>query len=244
MATGIVNPYAVAAGGFFDEVEADSPLVWYKMDETSGTVMVDSGSVGNDGSYGTTYSPGLGQRSVFGYTVPRFNNADVAMYDDSAALGTNHPGSSGVATWEFLVNFESVNKNDYILASPSNSRACQLRLLKGYQGNLKATIMAWNGDTVMEASSSTFITLINTDYHIVVTYARATPRCEIWLNGVSVAVDTTATTSLYTSISTDTNYVGAAGNSGITGITGGLGSVAMYPSALSDARIADHYAAL
>lgn len=66
----IINPYAfgVAAATFASEIAADSPYLWWRLGEASGTAAADSSGNGNTGAYsgtaGTSYD--LGEPSLVG----------------------------------------------------------------------------------------------------------------------------------------------------------------------------------
>ena len=241
----IANVRAALSAGpklhpFTAEQLSDSPLCLYLMDETSGTAMSDSGSVGNAGSY-LGASPTLGARSIFGLTAPDFGT-EYATYPDSAALSAYHAGASGVGTWEFLVRFDAFTGTDAVLSTLDNK---QLKVTRNGNGSLVTRMYtAVGGVTIMSAASADDVILVDTDYHVVITYDRSSPRLEVWVNGVSVATDTTAASGEYTG-EADVDLVAGAYNSGLAGaIDGAICSVAQYPTALTNTQIADHYAAL
>jgi hypothetical protein len=81
-----------------EEVLLDSPLGLWMLDETSGTVATDQGSVGENGDYGTTYSPVLATRTVFGLTSPDFQTTDNCLVSANVGFDAGHIGASGTYT--------------------------------------------------------------------------------------------------------------------------------------------------
>jgi len=240
MAGAIVNPYAVTPGqlSYEDECKADSPLGLWMLDETSGTVAADQGSVGQDGDYGTTYTPTLNDQTIFGLVSPKWFNGDNVSVINDAGFNNDHTGLTGTATWEFLVNSDDITGFQwlYYWRGPVYIYFSGSGLVVAIKDTADAQVMTVTDSTTSFTS--------DTDYHIVVTYDRAAPNLEIWVNGVSTATSTTVDAGRVTvAASIELNF----GNSSDTGggwIQGGLCGVAFYSQVLSDARIADHYAAL
>lgn len=236
MAGAIVNPYAIAPSGptYEEEVLADTPLGLWMLDETSGTVATDQGSVGEDGDYGSTYSPVLGTRTVFGLTAPDFQTSAVVTVPHNAAMNLDHVGASGTFTVEFLFRLDvTAGAQAFFHNGPVECWQFAAELI----GNVKTS----GGATVMDLSIVSFAAA-DTDYHFVMTYNRSTPRLEAWLNGVSIGVDTTASGSS-SDDGTDTWFGAHTATAGLP-MNGAICGVAFYSQVLSDARIADHYATL
>jgi hypothetical protein len=244
MATGIVNPYAVAAGGlsYEDECLADSPVGLWMMNETSGTTIVNQGSSGTagNGSYGTTYPPVLAGKTLFGLTTPEFRTSSWDFVDMTYPVGfTPDAGLTGAATWEYLFRVDGPVGGWHFGIYPALNA---FMAIINATGQFSAQIIATSGAAVMYIYTASGAVVSGTEYHCVVTYDRAAPRLEIWLNGVSVASITTL------------NYAGSTGTAALTqavgnysrtpgapgGMDGSIGGYAMYAGGLSNARIADH----
>ena len=112
-------------------------------------------------------------------------------------------------------------------------------------GHIQIYILTSTGYSVTGTALGSGSIVAGTEYHFVMTYDRAAPRLEVWLNGVSAAVSTSfsagRTTGAGPLTQTIGNFVPGASTAGVTGSMGGY---AMYPGVLSNARIAAHYAAL
>lgn len=73
----LLNPYRFGSappppGGYFGEVMADSPIIYWRLDETSGTVMGDVSGNGNNGVYRAT---DVASESVAGLLTDDSNKA-------------------------------------------------------------------------------------------------------------------------------------------------------------------------
>jgi hypothetical protein len=250
MATGLVNPYAISGGlSYEEECLADNPVGLWMMNETSGTTIVNQGSSGTagNGSYGTTYSPVLAGDTLFGLTTPDFQNSQDFVEMTYPVGFTPDAGLTGAATWEYLFRIDGALGAYHfgILPAPYNV----LMAFSQANGNFSAQILSSGGTAVMYVYAGAAVLVSGTEYHCVVTYDRASPRLEVWLNGVSVASITTLNWAGSTGTAALTQPVGGysrtSGSTGIGSTLGGsLGGYAMYAGVLSNARIAAHYAAL
>jgi len=244
MAGAIVNPYAISAGtlSYEDECKADTPLGLWMLDETSGTVATNQGSASaSNASYGSTYSPVLGTRTIFGLTTPDFQGTDVVTLTDNAALGASHAGVTGTGTWEFLFRQDTTVAVAHLWQKFANGAPTDFWIADG--GLFIAGIRDSAGSSVTSIFAFSAITAADTDYHIVVTYDRANQTEELWINGVSTATDTTASGSTSTS-TVGMGFGGKDATSSGQGLNGSAGGYALYSQVLSDARIAAHYDAL
>ena len=251
MATGIVNPYSVAAAGglsYEGECLADNPVGLWMMDETSGTTVVNQGSSGTagNGSYPSLYSPSLAGDTLFGLTTPLFHaKTDQALVTYPAGY-TPDAGLTGAATWEVLFRLDAASFSSvtYLFSyGPAPYKPVYIYVLTN--GLMQIFILTSTGYSVTSTSLPSGSIVAGTEYHFVMTYDRAAQRVEVWLNGVSAAVSTAfpggRTTGAGPLTQTIGNFLPGASTGGVTGSMGGY---AMYPGVLSNARIAAHYAAL
>ena len=238
---------AGAAPSFNDLQVLSNPLGLWLMDETSGAEFVDSGSVGQNGDWSASYPPGLGTATVFGLPAAEFIRDGGGRFDYGTlpltGLTGSMAGASGVATWEWLYRQDNnAYAASYIWKHDTGTVAT---FYIQNTGQIVAKMYdATNAAYHMDATTGTGEIVVGTDYHIVATYDLSAPRFEIWVNGVSVSVATTATASHEVRTSTGQASMGATTASATNGQEGAMSSVALYPAVLSDATIADHYAAL
>ena len=172
---------------------------------------------------------------MFGLVAPDFLGQN-AEFSDSAALAAYHSGPSGVCTIEFLLRCDTITHADYMLTTDVDLQQFNIAVI-GPNGQTFAHVYTTGVSHIMNVTSQSLKVLDDTDYHFVLTYDRAAPRFELWLNGVSVAVDTTGQT-------TRKYEVGARSSGSTGGIDGAMCSLAIYPTVLTSTQIADHYAAL
>jgi len=85
-------------GSYEDEVDADAPLGWWKLDETSGTSAADSGAAGIAGTY--TNTPTLGATGpLSGITAVSFDDASTEDMTVGALTGSNVATKWSVEAW-------------------------------------------------------------------------------------------------------------------------------------------------
>ena len=221
------------------EVLADSPVHYWKLDETSGTTATDSGSTPSTGTYNGDLvlgEPGLvGER-----TCPKFDGVDDYVGLNS---GTNLLGSSQQITIELWFKTADVN-----VAVPT------ILFEVGGAGR-GAAIYVYNGQLYAGITSSStyqYVTAAvqsNTTYHVVLLVDGPASTIKLYLNA-SLAGTGSATapsdwggngsgiggpnyqirTHIGTAIGTDATY-----------FNGWIDEVALYTTLLSESRIAAHY---
>lgn len=203
-------------------VLADSPLVYWRFSETSGTTANDASGNGRSGTYAN--SPALGTASLIGDA------------DTSVDLNTNQYISIANAAWQTQSNYTA-------------EIVVQLDDISGYRslmGRHMAGTAAWevradNGTLSFRTYNGSWSILngpvltAGTTYHIAVTQSGATKK--IFLNGIveATASHTPQTTSAGL-------WVGATQNGPSGYVDGRLDEFAFYGTALSDDRVAAHMA--
>ena len=93
----VLNMLAIP-GGYESEVSSDSPLGWWKLDETSGTTATDSGSAGVNGTY--TNTPSLNQTGpLTGAKGVSFDDGSSEDMTVGALTGSNVATAWSVEAW-------------------------------------------------------------------------------------------------------------------------------------------------
>ena len=203
-------------------VLADSPLVYLRFSETSGTTANDSSGNTRTGTYAN--SPILGTASLIGDA------------DTSVDLSTNQYVSIANAAWQTQTNYTA-------------EIVVQLDDVSGYRslmGRHMAGTAAW--EVRVDSGTLSFRTyngswsILNgpvltagTTYHIAITQSGSTKK--LFLNGIAEA---TASHSPQTT--TAGLWIGATQNGPAGYVDGRVDEFAFYGTALSDARIAAHMA--
>lgn len=212
---------ATTATGYRATVLADTPAVYYRLGETSGTAAADASGNARTGTIAGTVT--------LGATGLLANDTDKALTltDGRVDIPTVVNPWAGDFTIEAWVKPSQASAYAAILSRESYG-ANGLRF--GQQGGRWAFWTTESGGNV-EIRGGTAVA--GTTYHVVVTRAGTTYR--LYVNGVQVATSTGTMVA-----PTGGGRFGAVGGAPFKGV---LDEAAVYASALSAARVAAHYAA-
>jgi hypothetical protein len=222
-----VAPYrfgaAPASNTYATEVLADSPLVYWRQGEASGTSMLDSSGNGRGGTYNN--SPTLGVAGLL------TSGSDTAVTYN----GTNQYGESGFSSWMNV----SVITLEAIIKTTATSGTVFGR--GGSNRNYRIGISG--GKAFIETNTGSFPILIGSTavndgnpHHIAGTWDGSTLR--IYVDGVA-----DGTLSAGGSLSAAGNVLRVAQRSGDSFFAGTVQECALYGTTLSSTRIAAHAAA-
>ena len=219
---------------YSDVVLADSPLLYYRLEETSGTTIADSGSLGVNG---TANGPTLGQSGI-----PGVVNGKAASFDgtnDRIEVATNN-GFYNDKSWtvEAWIKCGTSLANEYntIARRGSGGSYVLLRVRGSSTSNpnrVEAYVSTGSGSVTLITASNTVND--NNWHHVVMTADGSTIR--LYLDGSQKDSKTYPGGSV--SIGTS-QFIGTAENLS-EWFSGSLDEVAFYGSALSAQRITDHY---
>jgi microcystin-dependent protein len=222
-----VPPPAPAA--YAAEVLADAPLMYFRLGESSGTVMTDSSGNNRNG----TYSGGV-TLGTPGALLRDSNTA--ATFNGTTGLGTVADTTDLTAvTFEAWIK-PSSGTTGVICGRESAVSANRI----GYiwmNGSKPEVVIFKNGSTVGSVLSPTSIN-DGQWHHVVGTYDGTTIR--LYVDGVQVGTPSTVVSGALPTA--DTNFV-IGGRNGAGEFNGPIDEVAYYTTALSAARVAAHYAA-
>lgn len=229
----ICAPYYVVASSssstsaYSDEVLADSPLLYYRFDETSGTTVTDSSGNSNDGTYYNSVT--LNEPSLLAS-----DNVSKAI---SLTAGTDYIGfPTGLVTGQTSWTIELWAN------APNKASGEGFSVFMGTNTGSAAAFIDFKNNNITFGGYSNDLgyayTYNNTTVHVVYTYDGTTRRG--YINGVQVASDTPTLTlgSAYGIIGYHP-YYGPGSASG--DYVGTLDEVAIYNTALSATRIQAHY---
>lgn len=225
---------ATPAVSYASIVLADGAVGYWPLTDTTGTTAEDGTTNNRDGTYtgGYTLADGplvgsLGNVVALDGTDDYISIADADAWSSSA-------GGSGQITVEAWIRPSAVNRAATMIVA--KHQEWQLRIES--DGKVLWDVNSVGVQEVMAATSSGALTA-NTVYHVVGTYNRATPRLDLWIDGVSVASDTSVQAA---SSSNTTNALRIGGRSDNAGneFLGRIGHVAIYPTALTSTQIAAH----
>jgi hypothetical protein len=232
---------------YADEVTADAPVLWFRMQETSGTTAANAGSAGSGGD--GTYSGGCtlnqtgfvssGKSVLFGGSASagRITSAHTTTYTSACTLmAWINPNSTGQATSDLayiiskdLNNAAATSTFPISLVWRAATTKLEFRLSKGDD---------YNPDLILASGTLS----PGTSYLVHAVY-RSSGLCELYVNGVQVDSSTVAWSisdsgSVPWSIGCATPNVVPASD---IAFAGRIGEAAVFSTALSAARIARHY---
>ena len=208
------------------EVLADSPLAYWKLDDLTdasgnGRTLVQTGAV-------TFTQPGL---ITDGGNSAEFPGADGNRLDATYDAALDNYKSYTLEAW---VNLDSTYWQ-HLIDRDGAARVFQFRV---YQSRFEFIPFSTRGTPFIGTSNAVLST--GQTYHLVATHDQATNTAALYINGVLDKTFGTSGTQATGSVNTALGvYVG-----GYYGpLDGRMDAVAIYPSALSAARIAAHYTA-
>jgi len=220
-----------ASPSYKASVLADHPVAYWRLDEATGTVMADASGNGNDGTYAGAFTLGRpGALARDDDSAVGFDPAGAAMVSSSASFQVN------TVSIEIWINKRAdteygpyVTKN---FAPGDRGGTGWFQLLNNHHnGRLEFRVTEDNPTLV-----STKILGLNTWYYVVATYDGATAK--LFIDGKLDSSIAVAATPKQTA---DPLYLGRRADGLFNNAV--LDEIAIYPTALSSARIAAHWRA-
>jgi len=241
----LINPYrfgvSAPVGTYDAEVLADSPIAYWKLDETSGTTAADE-QAAHDGAYAGTYtlggtavvSDGGSSFDIAGsgrMVVPHhadFNMAATGVSDETIEMWVklDNPAASAIQFLADKTAGASAN-GQWDIAWDNRSGVQTLRCWAAGS----SYIVTWSGSAPQSALAA--------GGHLV--FVKRGTTLELWWDG---SLEASATYGAYTPSSSNTldptfgQYTGAG-----FGVTGLMDNIAFYKTALSSTRIGVHHTA-
>jgi hypothetical protein len=224
-ASSAVTPVAFSAA-----IAADSPVLYWRLGESSGTSAADSTANSNNG----TYSSGV----TLGVTGALAGDSDTAVALDGTtgnvqdASPSALPTTNTARTLEAWFNIGStVTTAQPILSYGSNSG------LEMFTVSVEGSkIELYDGTETISVTAGS--SLNDGGWHqLAVTYDGST-TVKIYLDGTQVGTDQATSAPLNTTLDSGGFQ---AGSDGSAFLDGKIDEVAVYASALSASKIADHY---
>lgn len=222
----LINPYRFGVPvSYSAEVLADSPLSYWRLDETSGNA-IDIGSLAVAGVVAGSPTRGVAGLVSDGTA---YTFAGTSGIETADTAGYPHASESNL-TLEMWAKWTegSTFMCGFTLRDASDATVIEFNRTAGKVG-------VWRGGSVIITSAASYND--GNRHHIVAKYT-ATVGAALFIDGVSVSVSGTRNGP------TGTLRALIAQNwGGIQRFSGTIDEVAIYGAALSDARIAAHYAA-
>jgi trimeric autotransporter adhesin len=222
-------------------VLADAPLSYWRLDEASGTSAADAGSAGNTGTY---------QGAVTLNQAPAFavGGASASFPGSSAAYVLGKAGALAGGLTDFSIElWFRTSGNAGILALYServSAVANDLVLLRldatTGGGQPRFLFRDDAGNLTQLAQSAVYAFRDDVWYHLVLT--KANRAAVLYLDGIAVATATLAGNDAYTNAGIEAR-IGGDKADGTIPFQGYLDEVAVYGTALTEARARAHYLA-
>lgn len=223
-------------------VLSDSPIGYWHLDETSGTVATDS----SGHSYNGVITP---TNVIYSQPGALKNNSDTALGTNGAGTSAVEFGSvtlSGDFTLETWVNFTAQNTffmSIFNLRNTSTLDMLQIDTAPGTPESLRARIDSPSHiNQIINAASNKVGD--GQWHHVILTYVRATSAASLYFDGAQAGVTLTVVNG--SAIGTTFNHLSLFDNSGSYGTSNPIGTVdeaAIYAYALSPTQIKNHYLA-
>lgn len=220
---------------YSSEVLADSPLLYWRLGESSGTTAADASGNGRTGTY--SGSPTLGVASL------QASDSDTAVTFDGIndVVSGAAPATTSAFTIEFLIKGNGSLTAGNMLAHryPSTSGQRIFYVAIGSGGSSGKVEFSVRNNAATEASAFGATILGSTTRHIACTYDGTTSR--IYVNG-TLDGSSTVVTGVLANVAPSLEIAARTAAPVYTQAT--FDEVALYNTALSGARIAAHVAAM
>lgn len=242
------DPTAVGSGPstrYSSAILADSPLLYFRLGDTSGTTVVDSSGNGHNGTYHG--SPTLGAAGALAGDINTAVTFDGVNDYIDCALNLSAYQKLSVEFWlkvaafanddhvltEFTANFTADSPGHGFVISPNNNG-----ITSGASGTFSSGERTSAGGYVARdfarPSAGTF-------HHVVMTFDRAAGgQLHAYVDGSIAGTDSNDATG--GNFANDTLYVMSRAGSSLF-LAGTLDEFAIYPVVLSSTQISNHYAA-
>lgn len=231
---------------YSDAIQADDPLVWWKMDDESGTTGADSGRLGlpftinapDDIHFGGAPLWARGSSLVCSGTA--YNGATAAHNE-----ALNFITGDGF-TLSTLFNWSGagvVGDGNLLGKGQTNSDWAVWSLWISPDGFPSVYLSSANDLAHRVSFSATEPIVANTDYHMMVRWVHSTGDLGIWVNGVRVVTDTWLHTTWdsHAPVGIGTLPHTSGSNPSNSQFQGRVDEVAIFDTPLPDDRILAHY---
>lgn len=241
-----VSMMRAGAVDYANAVLADSPTAYWRLGESSGTVASDELAT-NDGTYLNTPTLGVAG-AVAGDTAITLNGAS-QFYNVPSISAFSFIQNTAIFTIEFWIKFTNPAIRKAVMSNTiyASQKGFFIVLENGVNFGTKALRVALlNGSGTVGVDFRTADNAITDSnwHHVVITHtAAANNSSAIYIDGVSQSITTTTFNTVSTGDSTYPLYVGAGNKNGSpwNPVVGSMDEVAIYPTALAEARILAHY---
>jgi VCBS repeat-containing protein len=234
-ATLVVTVAAVdTASSYYDEVMADSPALYWRLDETNGTTAVDSSGNGYDGTYGTGVTLGATPLVPDGNAITTFASSATAI------VGVGSPDAISALSAEMWLKIASApSSTKFPLGFSVTGYTAPWILFLNTNGTVTINLRYQNSGTGQVSVTSPSSICDNAKHQIGFAWDRNGDKIlRLIIDGSVVAQSAAWDRNIYNA---DAYKVMAWEGSTIAGVT--MDEVSIYLSGLSESRFAAHYSA-
>lgn len=240
---------APASTSYGSEVLADSPVAFYRLDESIGTVMADSSGNGRNGTYAAS-GIALGAAPLIGGSASSANftnNGPVNKGGGSVtAASWMDPGPNGLTVVAWIRPTALTNLAHFVAARDDDQTSFSLRLWNLSVTPSGALAGMWGDNTTGRDTLTTAdgLIVVGGTYHVAMTINKSTGVATLYINGAAVA--SKSTTGPRTSSASNFPLRVGSSNSAAPDRRDFIGLIdefAFYNTTLSATRIEAHYAA-
>jgi hypothetical protein len=230
-------------GAYADEVVVDTPVAWWRMHETSGVLIEDYGFTGPDADGDVYGSPtfGVGGPAGIGTAMSFVTNPDRIAVAYASKLDVS--GSFSIEAWCWYTGapaeLATVFSEHYAGGADPVSMTLTFDTTGGGTSG-RAPVFGWyNGSAFKLAVSPSNITA-DVWHHLVGVYDAGLPELQLWVDGINEATNGAPGSQ---PSGTNERRIGERWDNAVSEEwwAGRICEVALYGSALSEARIVAHY---
>lgn len=222
------------SGDLLTEQLIDAPLVLWGGPNSGGA---DLSANGRSGSVGSSVGTGPAISGYSSWSFPGTASNAGAITASDASWQSAHSGASGAMTWEALVVPTTLSGTQGLWCK-GVSNSWEFFLWLGSSGSVGLRIWQLSGTDCVAALSDPGTVSAGSPAHVVATWSRAAPLVRIYVNGVSVASNSSPVGT--SGNGTGSLVFGYRGDNSTAPFLGNASHLALYDSALSADRVLQH----
>jgi hypothetical protein len=233
---GVRRTKTTSEASYPNAVLANSPVAYYRMDDTTATTMADSSTNGHNGSYGTSVTLAAGGLiASSGDTAATFpggtpSSAKVATVSGSAPF---QPTTVTLEAW--ISESAAPTATEDVATYGTTTGSALSYSIRLTSANLPVAVVTTSSGTIQATGTTALSTGIG--YDVVAKYDGS----NVYLYVDGELQTTTATSGAIVYGTTNALSIGGTTGSGRNGFAGTIDEVAVYGSALSTAQIQSHW---
>jgi hypothetical protein len=233
---GVRRPKTTSEASYPTAVLANNPVAYYRMDDSSGTTMMDASTNGHNGTYGTSVTLGVpGLIASSGDTAGSFpggtpSSAKVATVSGSAPF---QPTTVSLEAW--ISESAAPTATEDIVTYGTTTGSALSYSIRLTSANILVAVVTTSSGTIQATGTTALST--GTGYDVVAGYDG--DDVFLYVNGELQAATSASGAIVYGT--TNALSIGGMTGSGRTGFAGTIDEVAVYGSALDAIKVQSHW---